>query len=476
MLLCQAMKVGFSDRSWLEQSRSMKSCKSPLFKLITNIILGSILVGQLSAQTFTTLYNFAGMAAGRLCLSGNVLYWSAGALFALNTDGTGFTNLYTFAGSESVPGYLICSGNRLYGTTLWNGLSAPAYDHGAVFVLNTNGTGFANLHNFTDVEGVSGHSLIISGVTLYGLASFGGTLSNGTVFKLNTDGTGYSTLHNFGNGDGCFASGLTLSSNRLYGTALNGGSSGKGTVFVLNTDGTGFRTLYNFTGLNDGAQPAGMVLSGNTLYSVANRGGSSGNGTVFALQTDGTGFTNLHVFTATTTPYSGSNSDGAAPFSLILSGNTLYGVAQFGGSSGDGTIFAVQTDGTGFMTLHSFTAVSFNSSGVNTNRDGANPECLTLSGNTLYGTTIAGGNSGNGTIFSLSFTPQLGITPSGSGVVLSWPTNYDGFDYSGYKLQSTTNLDSLVWITNLPAPLITNGQNTVTNPISGTQQFFRLSQ
>jgi hypothetical protein len=61
-------------------------------------------------------------------------------------------------------------------------------------------------------------------------------------------------------------------------------------------------------------------------------------------------------------------------------------------------------------------------------------------------------------------------------VILTWPTNYAGFDYSGFKLESTTNLVSPIWTTNLPAPMIVNGQNTVTNPISGTQQFFRLSQ
>jgi hypothetical protein len=43
-------------------------------------------------------------------------------------------------------------------------------------------------------------------------------------------------------------------------------------------------------------------------------------------------------------------------------------------------------------------------------------------------------------------------------------------------LQSTTNVFSPVWTTNLPAPVTVNGLNTVTNPISGTQQFFRLSQ
>jgi len=47
---------------------------------------------------------------------------------------------------------------------------------------------------------------------------------------------------------------------------------------------------------------------------------------------------------------------------------------------------------------------------------------------------------------------------------------------TGLTLQSATNLGSAVWTTNSPAPLVVNGQNTVTNPISGTQQFFRLSQ
>jgi hypothetical protein len=44
-------------------------------------------------------------------------------------------------------------------------------------------------------------------------------------------------------------------------------------------------------------------------------------------------------------------------------------------------------------------------------------------------------------------------------------------------LQSTTNLGSAaVWTTNSPLPVVVNDQNTVTNPITGTQQFFRLSQ
>jgi hypothetical protein len=66
---------------------------------------------------------------------------------------------------------------------------------------------------------------------------------------------------------------------------------------------------------------------------------------------------------------------------------------------------------------------------------------------------------------------SLTITPFGTGVVLSWPTNA-----TGLTLQSTTNLASPVWTTTSPLPVLVNGQNTVTNPIPGTQQFYRLSQ
>ena len=69
------------------------------------------------------------------------------------------------------------------------------------------------------------------------------------------------------------------------------------------------------------------------------------------------------------------------------------------------------------------------------------------------------------------------IAPSGPNVLLTWPTNNAGYDYTGFTLQSTTNLGSTaVWSTNSPAPVVTAGQNTVTNPITGPRQFYRLVQ
>jgi len=60
---------------------------------------------------------------------------------------------------------------------------------------------------------------------------------------------------------------------------------------------------------------------------------------------------------------------------------------------------------------------------------------------------------------------------------LTWPANVAGFDYTGYTLQSTTNLVSpAVWSTNSPAPVVIGRQNTVTNAMAGPQQFYRLNE
>jgi uncharacterized repeat protein (TIGR03803 family) len=438
--------------------------------------------------------NSDGAYPGSLILSSNILYGTAfwggnsgnGTVFAVNTDGTDFTNLYIFTAFASQvtlsnsdgsnPNSLILSGNTLYGTANEGGSSGA----GTVFAINTDGTGFTNLYSFTNGSDGAYPSagLILSSNTLYGTTSGEGARSqssgSGTVFAINTDGTGFTNLYNFTalsgsshiNSDGAYPLGtLILSGNTLYGTAPRGGTNGFGTVFAVNTDGTGFTNLYSFTGYSDGGFPfAGLILSSNTLYGTTCFSGSLA-GTVFAINTDGTGFTNLYSFTNT--------SNGAFPAApLLLSGNTLFGTTESGGSSGVGTVFAIDTDGTDFETLYSFTNGS----------DGAYPIAgLILSGNTLYGTESGIGNLGgsglvSGAVFSLSLPVlQLTIILSGPNVILTWPTNVAGFNYSGFSLQSTTNLASpVVWSPVSVTPVIINGQNTMTNPVSGTQQFYRL--
>jgi uncharacterized repeat protein (TIGR03803 family) len=491
---------------------------NPMVRTILIAALSFVRVGQVSAQTFRTLHTFndnnndGGYVYAGLTLSGNTMYGTArgggsansGTVFALNTDGTGFRTVYTFSqlspeydgtnadGANPSSSPLALSGNTLYGATDNGGPLAG----GTLYAVNTDGTGFTTIYDFS--PNPSGYNagagpLIISGAGLFGTASIGGSSNNGMVYNINTDGTGLTSLHDFSdtvgdtngfpvNSDGLGpGTSLILSGNTLYGTMENGGSGGSGTVFAANIDGSDFRVLYTFSATPsstpetnaDGAAPSGLVLSGNILYGTAEYGGTGGNGTVFALNTDGTGFTNLYSFTASTGNWElGTNSDGALPTGLVLSGNTLYGTARLGGNGGNGTLFAIHTDGSGFTTLHSFGPPT----NGNSNHDGEYPTGgLVFSGNELFGTTSFGGSWGDGTTFSISLSvtpPQLGIAAAGEDVVLSWPATFTGF-----TLQSTTNLGSTaVWTAVSPAQVIVNGQNTVTNPISGTQQFYRLSQ
>src|ERR1039458_2613142 len=263
----------------------------------------------------------------------------------------------------------------------------------------------------------------------------------------------FTTLHSFTaidpntgtNSDGANPeAGLILSGNTLYGTASAGGTNCNGTIFAVNTDGTGFTNLYSFTATSgffspnsDGANPlAGLILSGNTLYGTASAGGSSANGTVFAVNTDGMSFTNLYSFTATRVSF--TNSDGASPEAgLILSGNTLYGTAAGGGRGGveGGTVFRVNTDSTDFTNLHSFTY-----------SDGTDPVAgLILSGNTLYGTAQQDGSSGGGTVFAVNTdgtgTNGTGFTNLYSFTALSGSnyTNSDGiYPVAGLILSGNT--------------------------------------
>ena len=254
------------------------------------------------------------------------------------------------------------------------------------------------LHSFagsTSDGDVPYGSLTLSGSTLYGMTTYGGSNSSiGTLFSLNTDGSGYSLLHIFSGSasDGKYPNGsLTLSGSKLYGMTIQGGTASNGVVFSMNTNGSGFNLLHSFTvSASDGRGPWGsLTLSGSTLYGMTVGGGSSGPGAIFRMNTDGSGYSLLHSFT-------GGFSDGPYPLgSLTLSGSTLYGMTTAGGSSGRGALFSIGTDGSGFVLLESFTGAP---------TDGASPQYsdLTLSanGSTLYGMTSAGGTPNKGVVFS----------------------------------------------------------------------------
>jgi uncharacterized repeat protein (TIGR03803 family) len=376
--------------------------------------LGLIPVGRVAAQTFTTLHSFNGTTDGAnseapLVLSGNTLFGTTfygdgqyGSVYSVNTDGTGFINLFSFingGGGANPAAGLIVLGTNLYGTT-----SSGGGNYGALFSVSTNGTGIVDLHPFTLQStdgGVPAAGVILSGNALYGTTEEGGTQGDGVVYSISTNGSLFTILHSFTNGsDGQYPiCVLALSGNTLYGTTEDGGAGDYGTVFSVNTDGTGYAILHVFSN-TDGAHPhAGLFLWGNALYGTTVNGGTSSTGTpagtIFRINTDGTGFMSLHTF-------SGAPNDGYWPYCVLVgSGTNLYGTTAYGGSADNGIVFEINTNGSGFSILHSF-SLADNSK----NADGVDPQAgLILCGYTLYGTAYNGGAYDYGTVFSLTLPP-----------------------------------------------------------------------
>jgi uncharacterized repeat protein (TIGR03803 family) len=131
-----------------------------------------------------------------------------------------------------------------------------------------------------------------------------------------------------------------------------------------------YSVLHTFSGL-DGAYPDGnLLLSGTTLIGATAEGGVvpyRDMGTVFKLNTDGSGFSILKSFPRAP--------DGEGPSgTLSLSAATVYGTTYMGGLYNNGTVFKLDTNGGNYQILKNFS-------------NGNEGPGVRLLGDTLYGTT-----------------------------------------------------------------------------------------
>ena len=153
-----------------------------------------------------------------------------------------------------------------------------------------------------------------------------------------------------------FANVIQGSDGALYGTTGYGSPNAiEGTVFKMNTNGSGFTVLHSFiftNSPNDGAGPGGALVQGRdgALYGTTGSGGTYDAGTVFKLNTDGSGYKVIYNF---------GQGNTAGPLAALVQGSdgTLYGTT-YGGYGYKGTVFKLSTNGSGYMVLHTFTGTS----------------------------------------------------------------------------------------------------------------------
>lgn len=186
---------------------------------------------------------------GDVTLSGTNFYGTTlqggtnnlGTVFRVNADGTAYTNLHSFAGYPSdgsgPPGSLTLEGSTLYGMTQAGGAATAKL--GMVFKMNADGSGYTNLHSFAGGAGDGSSplgSVTLANGALYGMTSAGGASNYGVVFRLTKDGSSYTNLHSFtvSTNDGATPYGsLMLSDATLYGMTYYGGTNNQGVVFAI---------------------------------------------------------------------------------------------------------------------------------------------------------------------------------------------------------------------------------------------------
>jgi len=419
---------------------------------------GIIFKIKLDGSGYQLLYQFgsvAGYPFGNLFqASDGVLYGmtssgpSGGILFKINLTGSGFVKLIDFNGangSSPIGNIIQDSNGKLYGTTPTGG----SQQGGVIFSINMNGSGFTKLHEFNLVSEFRpiGSLAFTSTGDLFGVCAAGGLNATGVVFTVGTDGNNYIKLADLGTdlkiviGDAFLNAFIKASDGNYYGTSQYGGSgsngllfkitaggvytklkdypqdivfnqsaliqatnksfygvakmgginNGNGIIFKISQDGTGYQKLFDFDS-NTGGAPTGNLFqaSDGDLYGHTLGGGLNGQGTLFKIKLDGTGFTKLKDF-------GGSSPNGSYPRgSLIqLSTGALVGTCSGGGTFGKGMIYKINLNGTGFSILYSFNGTS----------GGFTPIDLILSqdGN-LYGMCIEGGVNNFGTIYKISTT------------------------------------------------------------------------
>lgn len=328
---------------------------------------------------------------------------TSGTIFKINLDGTGFAVMHSFGGNAFGPrtGVIEASDGALYGTTNTGG----AFGYGTLYRINKDGTGFSLVHSFqcgdASTDGCIPFSSLIEGSDgrLYSTATARAPLSrdDGLVFAIDKDGTGYSIVHAFRcGGPGCLPETplIEASDGALYGTTNGGGAFGAGTVFRTNQDGSGFAVLHDFEcGATSGCLPDGGGLieaSDGKLYGTTSRGGAFDGGTAFAVDKNGTGFTSLHSFECGL----GLTNCGPPHRLLEASDGALYGTTARGGVNAEGTVFRIERDGTGFTELRALSCAS----------DGCNPHggLFEASDGALYGVSRSSGPLGGGTAFRIN--------------------------------------------------------------------------
>jgi uncharacterized repeat protein (TIGR03803 family) len=308
-------------------------------------------------------------------LYGTTYYGGAkrrGTVFKLTLDGE-LTSLHEFnknteKGQYPYAGVVQGPDDNLYGTTRLGG----KFDKGMVFRMATDGSGFSVLHSFkgSDGQDPQGQLVVDSDGQLYGTTMLGGAGNRGVIYRISTSGD-FKRLYSFPklkdfNEDGLATNAtganpraglLRTASGVFYGTAYQGGDHGNGTLFRVEITGDTAEVtpVHSFKGwpFNAGF-PVAAVTQGpdGDFYGTSERGGYDDNGAVWRVAQDGSSSSLLHGYIGTAT-------DGREPYAgVVFANDSLYAVSTSDNIGSSGAIIKLEQDDGGGLPVQLTTSAT----------------------------------------------------------------------------------------------------------------------
>jgi uncharacterized repeat protein (TIGR03803 family) len=202
-----------------------------------------------------------------------------------------------------------------------------------------------------------------------------------------------------------------------------------GAVCATPAQATGHRDVYDFGGGDDGGFPYGGVIGDdqNHLYGTTSSGGAGHNGVVYQLTREADGSVTQSTLYAFT-----GGADGGNPQAGLLrdARGHLFGTTYAGGASGQGVVFELVPPKKGGGTWTQKVLWTFTGGA-----DGGEPtgSLIADSAGNLYGTTDWGGTGVVGTVFKLS-PPANGAQAWTQTVLYNFTGNADGGEPYGRML------------------------------------------
>lgn len=332
-----------------------------------------------------------------------------GVLFSVNSDGSNYQVLYSFAGgADGATPYasvVMGTGTKLYGTTRNGGASS----NGTIFSYDTLTHTYLKAADFTGANGAHPTGdLIFFNNKFYGLAPFGGSSGKGTIFSYDPSTGTLSDVYDLTNSTGTHPYGnITVYRGLLYFVNSLGGTGGGGTIDVFDPANSACTVLYNFSG--DFTPHSGLVVIDSLMYGTVVGGTDAGN--LYSFDPANGTYTDIYN--------PNSYTDGAFPNSLSVKNGILYGTMQQGDhEGGGGTLFSFDPVAKSFQKLWTFINIYRPSDAF----EPVSPPVPVPDG-TWVGTTVGGGllsagaiyrrDANNGFVKLVEFTGANGENPRG---------------------------------------------------------------